>query len=569
MNKNMNLSWIDEKLNQMSLEEKVGQLLMVFLQDIKNEEKHLEIIDSVIKYNLGGVFHSSISRHILAKFVLEVQNRSKIPVFISGDYECGPGWVVEDGLRISRSMARGNAGDIELEYKIGSIIADQGRAIGTTVNFSPVIDLNTNNLNPDVNVRAYGEDVDTVCTLAVPFIKGIQENGMLACVKHFPGNGATNMDQHICTAIIECSEDEMKDTFLKAYKRCFEEANPAFVMVGHLEVPSLVNEVNPKNGRLVPSSVSKEIVTGLLKNELGFEGVAITDALNMGGITTHYTREEAAVKAIQAGIDMLLVFHYDYDREYEAIIKAVREGQIHIERIDNAVRNILIAKLKAGLDQNKGLPAAYQVIEELFANKEYEHISLKSIQNGITVLRNKNNALPIKDINGKRIAVISTFNPDKETLKVQKQEEITMIDYTPRFLEDRGAIVEHFEISLHMLIDDINSIVAKADQFDYIFYNFYIAPSWGIGTLIPNKSALRLFMFGLLSIEKPIIITAFGDPYIMNYCPNAKAYMCTFDETLVAQKAAVKAWLGEEPVRGKTPVTLANIFSRGDGINVG
>ncbi|HEY9058914.1 MAG TPA: glycoside hydrolase family 3 N-terminal domain-containing protein [Pseudobacteroides sp.] len=563
----MSKEWINKTLGKMSLEEKVGQLLMVFFHSIATPESHQKIVNEVLKYNLGGVFHSSLTKESLVSFSKEVQAASKIPVLIAGDYECGPGWVVDGGLRVSRPMTRGNAGDTELEYNIGKLIAQQGRAIGSSVTFSPVIDLNTDRMNPDVNIRAYGEDVDTVCKLAVPYIKGIQENGMLACVKHFPGNGATDMDQHICTAIIDCSREEMYDNFLEAYRRTFREADPAFVMIAHLEVPSLATEINPKNGRIVPASVSKEIVTDILKKELGFKGVAISDALNMGGITTHYSRQEVAVKSILAGIDMLLVFNEgNFNLEYDAILNAAKEGIIPIERIDDAVSNILNAKVKAGLHVDMGLPFENTVIDELFTPGKYDKLSIEAISRGITVLRNKDNILPIKDIKGKKVIVLSTFNPDEETLTIQGQELIVMRDKTPELLKQRGAEVEEFVIPLHMTVGDIYDIIGKAKEADYVFFNFFIAPSWGIGTLIPNKSSLRFFMFGLLNIDTPVIITAFGDPYVIYYCPSAKVYMCTYDETPPAQLAAVKAWLGEEKVKGRTPVRLKSIFERGDGI---
>lgn len=565
----MNNNWTNELLSRMSLEEKVGQLLMVFFYDIDSVKSHDRIISEVQKYNLGGVFHSSLTKESLISFSSNIQKSVKIPVLIAGDYECGPGWVVDGALRVSRPMTRGNAGNTELEYNIGKVIAKQGRAIGSTVTFSPVIDLNTNRMNPDVNIRAYGEDVDTVCRLAVPYIKGIQENGMLACVKHFPGNGATDMDQHICTAIINCSREEMYDNYLEAYKRTFKEADPAFVMVAHLEVPSLTTEINPKNGRIVPSSVSKEIVTDILKKELGFKGVAISDALNMGGITTHYSRQEVAVKSILAGIDMLLVFNpEDFHLEYNAILNAAKEGIIPMERIDDAVTNILNAKVKAGLHVDRGLPFRDDVINDLFTPGKYDKLSIDAVSSGITLLRNKNNILPIKDIKGKKVVVLSTFNPDEETYKVQNQELTIMRDKTPELLRKRGAEVQEYTIPLHMTIGEIYSIISKAKEADYVFFNFFIAPSWGIGTLIPNKSSLRFFMFGLLNIETPVIITAFGDPYVMYYCPNAGVYMCTYDETPPAQEAAVKAWLGEEKVTGKTPVGLKGFFSRGDGIRI-
>ncbi len=564
-----NQKWVDEKLAVMTAPEKVAQLLMVAFFELPYKREDIE--DKILKYKLGGIFQPATSKETLAGILEEIQSKAQIPLLIGCDYEGGSGWTIEGGLRFPRAMARGFAGDVNKEYEIGKAIARQGRAIGSIVTFSPVVDLNTHPQNPDVNVRAYGEDTETVIKLAVPYIKGLQDNGMLACVKHFPGNGGTAMDQHICPAIMPQSAEEFRETCLKTYKNCFEEADPAMVMVAHLEVPALVKEINPKNGRPVPASLSYEIITGLLKGELGFKGVVITDALNMGGVTSQYTREEAAVKTIKAGADMLLVFNPDFEREYDAILRAVMSGEISSERLDDAVRNILNSKVRAGLLKDKGIPAPPSEIEELFKPGKYDGLCEEIIKKGITVLRNINDVLPIKDIKDKKVAVLSTFSPDEDTFLLQGQEILVMKDRTADFLRERGACVEHFILKDYMDNRRLHKIIDKLrdENYEYIFFNFFIVPSWGIGTLIPNKSALRMFMFGLLSMGRKVVITSFGDPYVMYYCPTAEVYMCTYDETENAQKAAVNAWLGEAPVSGRSPVSLDGIFKRGDGIILG
>ncbi|OPZ92629.1 MAG: putative lipoprotein YbbD precursor [Firmicutes bacterium ADurb.Bin419] len=564
----MNNAWVESSLRKMTIEEKVGQLLMVGLNNL-NEETASEIIETIVKYNLGGIFHFSHKQSFISQFIEDTQKRVNIPVFVAGDYECGPGWVVDEGIRIPRAMCRGYLKNTEEEYELGKLIATQGRAMGVTLTFSPVVDLNTNHNNPDINIRAYGEDSETVSELSVPYIKGIQDNGMLACIKHFPGNGGTDMDPHISTAVIPFSREQMEKDCLAPYRKCFKDTEIAAVMLGHLEVPSMVTEVNPKNGRTVPTSLSYEIVTDLLRKEMGFKGLVITDALNMGGVLTHYTREEIAVKALLAGVDMLLIFNpEDFYLEYNAILEAVRSGVIEIEIIDKCVRNVLNAKTKVGLDIDNGMPALEEIREKLFIPGQYDDLFIRIIEKGITVLRNKDNILPVKNISGCKVAVISTYNPDEETYASQDQASLFLKDKTPEYLSKAGADVQSYHISNQMNCDEIYDVIISAGKCDYIFYNFFISPSWGIGSLIPNKSALRLFMFGLLSVGKPVIVTAFGSPYPIYYCPNAPVYMCTFDETLNAQKAAVKAWLGEINIIGRSPVSLDMIFSYGDGIDI-
>lgn len=559
--------WVGSVLNQMTIEEKVGHLLMVAFFNM-GEDAVPGIIHKINEYHLGGIFHFGNTIAGLSSALIKIQDAVKRPVLVGTDFEIGPGWVISDAPVTPRPMVRGYTGDTESEYKIAGIIARMGKALGVHLTFSPVVDLNTNRANPDVNIRAYGEDIDTVCRLAVPHVKGLQDNGMLAGIKHFPGNGSTDMDQHISPAIISLSKQEMESTCLEVYRRVFKESDPACVMVGHLEVPSLVTEVNPNNGRPVPASLSSELLTGILRNELGYDGLAISDAMNMGGVSAHYNGGEAAVRAIKAGLDMLLLFNPDtFMGEYNAILNAAKSGEIPMERIDKAVGRVLTAKWKAGLSQVKTEALTAQELYEPFNPEIYDELFNAVQLKGITVLRNNGDLLPVKDICGKNVLVISTFNPDKDTLNVQNQLSQLMTDHTPELLRERGAVVDTVEMKLHMGYGEMDDVLAKCSQADYIFFNFFIIPTWAIGSLIPNKSALRLFMYGLLTMNKHLIITAFGDPYVMHYCQTAPVYLCTYDESKRAQEAAVRVWLGEVNVTGRSPISLPGIYKIGDGIS--
>ncbi len=562
----MNLEWVENTLSGMTLEEKVGQLLMVtFFQ--ADEKIFPEISEKIKKYHVGGYFHSFNDYNTQAEFNKRVQETVKIPLLIGGDYETGVGYIIEGATVFPRPMARGWKKDAEIEYEIGKITALQGRAIGSNITFSPVVDLNTNRLCPDINNRAYGEDVETVSELAIPYIKGIQDYGMIATPKHFPGNGGTDMDQHIHSAIIPFSKEEMEEKFLKVYENIFQKANPGAIMVAHLEVPSLTTEINLENNRLFPASLSKEILFDLLRDKMKYTGITISDAMNMGGVTTHLSRAAAAVKAVKAGIDMLLIFSPDdFDIEYFAILKAVEQGDISEERINAAVRNILIAKTKVNLDKTHGMPLDKNERDEIF-QKKYEHISFSVAENAVTVLRNYNEVLPIGDINGKDIAVLNVFQPDTDLRLKQGQSEVKVI--ISELLKEKGANVKTYSIEPKLSLDELKKILGDINkESNYIFLNFFVIPNWGIGTLIPNHNALRLFMFGLLTCDIPVIITSFGDPYVFYYSPAAKIYINAFDETLYTQETVVKIWLGEIIVKGKMPVGLPGMYKKGDGIEI-
>lgn len=562
----MTKSWAQQTLEKMTLEEKVGQVFILsqFSFDESSVDRMLEMIQ---KLKLGGIFQFHTLQDRLSEVITHYQKSVNIPLLVAADYEVGTGWTIRDGFRMPRQMVRGSAGDPITEAKIGEIIAKQGRSAGVTITFSPLLDLNSHPDNPDVNIRAYGEDTNQVTEFASALIKGIQKNGMLACVKHFPGNGGTGMDQHIMAPILPFSREEMESSYLEVYRRVFEQTDVGCVMVAHLEVPAYTTEINPGNGRLVPSSASHEVVTGLLRQKLGFKGLTITDALNMGGITSHYTKEESAVKCLQAGCDCLLVFSNSCEDELNAVLEAIHSGRLSMERLDDAVLHVLEAKEKLGLHETKGLPYPAEIRNELYQNEKYTALRDEIHQKGITLYRNRNEILPLKEIQGKKVLVLNTFNPDSNTWQANKDFTLPK-DITPELLRERGADVEEIEISDNMSNALLYEILDKVAKADYTFYNFFIWPIWGVGTLIPNKSALRLFYYGLLVIDKPLIITAFGSPYVLSHCPNAPVYLCTFDETEAAQRAAVKAWFGEAKVTGNSPVILQGIFSIGDGIKL-
>jgi beta-N-acetylhexosaminidase len=325
-------------------------------------------------------------------------------------------------------------------------------------------------------------------------------------------------------------------------------------MVAHLEVPALTTERNPLTGRLVPASLSREVLRDLLRGELGFEGLVVSDALNMGGVTTQWPPGEVAVRSVLAGVDLLLCFNPEsYAVQFDAIREAVRSDRIAPDVIDSAVRHVLGAKDRfIGEAPYRSDPAESQALCAAIA------------EGGVTLLGNREGLLPLRSLSGKRVAVLECFSPDRDTLVGQGQPSLTSIVAT--LLRDRGIQVDRYEIGPDLALGQVHEILDLLPGHDVVFVNLFGVPSWGIGTMIPNRNALRLFMFGLLTRGFPVVVTAFGDPYVRGYCPAARTFLCTFDESEWAQRAAVAAWLGECPVTGRMPVRMDQFFERGDGI---
>jgi beta-N-acetylhexosaminidase len=513
--KQPDMKWVESTLASMTLEEKVGQILIVGFWDYTDKET---ILQRARKYHLGGVFHFNESYKDVAAFVEAIQQDARIPLFISSDYEAGTGFYLREGTSFPRPMSRGYAGTEESEYEIGKMIALEGKACGANYTFSPVVDVNIDPMCPDVNIRAYSDDTDAVCRLSRGYIRGIQDQGMIATAKHFPGNGGTFMDQHISTAIIDYSREDIERLFLKPFREAIA-AGVGAIMVAHLEVPALTTEIHPKIGRTIPASMSYEVITELLKEQMGFDGIVMSDALDMGGVMGMYNREEANIKALQAGTDLLLnFFPMDFEKDYESILRNVKEGVISMERLDDAVRTILKAKSKIGLDQGNFKTLPQPELEKIFVPGAKDEICQDIALKGLTLLHNINNILPIADIKGKKVTVFSIFCPENKVIEGQGQ--FPLVEIASKRLAERGAIVNHIEVVSDWTFRELRSIYEGCKDSDYVFVNFFVVPSYAIGTLIPNINAVRLFYLGILSQAKNVVITSFGRSMGVHAFPN-------------------------------------------------
>jgi beta-N-acetylhexosaminidase len=524
-------------------------------------------MDRINRFHLGGYFQCKNTMAVMRDMSEAIQAGAKIPVLAGADLESGTGYMFEGGSLFPRQMARAAGGDEKTEYEIGRITAREGRAAGIHMTASPVLDVHVNPAYPDGNTRAYGDDPAVVTRLAVANIRGLQENGMAAIAKHFPGTGSTDMDQHMAAAFIPESRARMEKVFLRPYREAIRRTDLMSVMVSHLDVPSLVKEKHPVDGLPVPTSLSREIVAGLLKKKLGFRGVAMTDAFNMGGVNNRYTRGEAAVKAIQAGVDIVLVFDPgSLEQEYEAVLKAVRDGVIPSRRMDDAVRNILNVKHRLGLDSGRAGPLPREEFAEAVSPGRHDAVSRRITDRAVTVLRNRPGLLPLRNMGGKKAVVISAYNPDRE-LAVKKGHK-PYVEAVPGLLKARGMEVETVEVTPEFGWDDKTKMNAAIARSDIVFLDIFGIPSYGIGTILPHRAVMELFYAGILNCGKPVVVNLIGDPFISRYAPSARALICTFDETAFSQESAVKVCFGEIPARGRSPVNLGPWFKRGAGVKV-
>lgn len=331
--------WIENKLNEMSLTDKCAQMIIpaVYREDLDTSSTGYKRITALVKdKKIGGLilFQSGLIEQ--AMFLNQMQSLSDIPLLISSDYERGLGTRIDNATEFPHAMALGSTHNTSFAYEMGKAISKESRILGVHWNFAPVADINNNPLNPVINIRAFSEDKNEVSEFVKAFINGSKNTRILTSAKHFPGHGNTEIDSHYDLPRINGDADYLRSNELKPFQEAIT-AGVHSIMIGHLEVPSF----DPTPG--IPSTLSKPIITRLLKNEMGFDGLIITDAMNMEGVTKYFSSEDAVILAVTAGIDVILM-PADAELAIKALDSAVLSGKISIERINEGVRKILAAK---------------------------------------------------------------------------------------------------------------------------------------------------------------------------------------------------------------------------------
>ncbi|MDP4114554.1 MAG: glycoside hydrolase family 3 protein, partial [Bacteroidota bacterium] len=516
--------WVEKILKGMSLEEKAGQLVFPSMdsRDVApNSKEYRKYVHYVKDLKVGGVIFFIGTIHEQAVLTNKLQELSKIPLLISSDFERGVSQYSSEGTLFPTNMAVGAADDSALTYEMGYIIAQEGLSFGVHQNFAPVVDINNNALNPIINVRSYGENVNLVTKLSNAFIKGTQDGGMIAASKHFPGHGNTSVDSHKKIPIITGSKSELNNIEFAPFLSNFK-TGVLSCMVSHLGLTAY--EPNTS----LPASLSKKVVTGLLRNQLGFSGLIVTDALNMKAITDNFSNAEAAVLAIQAGNDCLL-FPEDPDDYVEAIINAVKTGKITEERLDNSIRRILKVKKWIGLDKDKFV--AVNNINKVVGTPRHWDVAKKLAEESITLVKNSANLIP--------------FNTNKKYLQINVLDTRggSNDEYFNTLLSNKMPKLETERIFLGSRQKDYDRIIQKAKNFDVVILNVYLKVRSSQGTIGMDEKH-QSFIKDLFGANKNIVFASHGNPYILSIAPQAGAYICNYGDAKVSEEALVKAFFG-------------------------
>lgn len=542
--------WVKNTLDRMTLEEKIGQMVVCpfsgyFFHGQSQEMKKL--ISLVVEGRIGGLILFGGDVYETAYLANSLQRAAGIPLLISSDLERGLGNQIDGATQFPPLMALGAMDSEEQAYIMGKVTAAEARAVGIHVTYAPVVDVNINPENPIINVRSFGEDPERVSRLAAAFIKGCQDNGLLATAKHFPGHGDTELDSHSQLPTVSGSRERLDRVELPPFRRAIQ-AGVSLIMSAHLEVPAL--DPTPH----LPATLSPQILTDVLRHKYGFKGLIVTDAMDMGGVTNLYPPGEAALKAVQAGADMILKSPQP-ERVLAVLIQAVKEGNLSEKRVDLSVRRILEAKARLGLHKNKLVDVS--ALDKKIASPEHLHIARQMFENSITLVKNEKQIVPLSR-KGKNMAVFSlSSDPGGYFAGRTFVEE----------MKERCPGVFSFYADAFTGEEFIREGMADCSQADLYVFALFSDRRARKGTVDLEERHIRIIQKAASS-STPVVVVSFGSPYFIRHFPQVDSYLCAYRRTREAQISAVRALFGEIDIRGRLPVSLPGLYPRGHGLTL-
>ena len=543
-------SWAKSTLEKMTLRQKISQMLVyrMNMKFLSNSNKNLDkIMDLVSSDGIGGIhlWYGDVGTSLT--LLNKIQMLSKIPILIDADIENGLYQRFPEGTELPPFMGIAATGDSLLAYEAGKIVAKEGRSVGIHWNFAPVVDINNNPLNPIINTRSFGEDPNIVSSFSSEYIRGLQENNMLATAKHFPGHGDTETDSHTSLAQIPSDSLRLWSTELKPFASAVQNGVDA-VMVAHLNASDFQFNYD------IPATLSKFWVTDILKDSLNFEGVIVTDAMSMGAITKMYSNFYGLVSAIKAGCDYIIISG-DYKESIDIIEKLVLDGRIPISRINESALKILRLKEKIGLNDNRliSLEVAQKVLRDSLSQKVANEIAKKSL----TLVKNDGQFFPLKLKKKEKLYLFDLYdgkNTSKESI-------------TTKSIRELGADLISFNLDETDGRYTIDGVLKGIPKNSTIIVNAFVTPSSRKNRVSLPKNLKRLLNKLSLKTNK-LLLNSYGNPYLIEGFPKIKNYICSWKGNRLMQSAFVNALMGREVISGELPISIPEIAEKGDGVKI-
>jgi beta-N-acetylhexosaminidase len=570
-------AWAEKTLKNLSLEEKVGQLFMIRMRvELLNgrSPSYFELRNNIRKYHIGALAMSAPPqgrardirrRYEVVTLLNQLQDESKLPLLVAGDFERGvlPSHLFGTTV-FPHAMAFGAAGNLAYAEEFGRITAQESRALGVHWNLFPVADVNSNPANPIIGTRAFGANPEQVGNLVAAYIRGAHANGMLTTAKHFPGHGNTATDSHVGVPVVNDDLDHLRLVDLPPFQKAIGAGVDA-VMTAHVRVLAL----DPDPGHV--ATTSPAIMTGLLKNQLGFKGIVVTDALDMAGLVGLYANNpgRVAVDAFKAGSDVLTE-PYNLDACYRAMLDAVRSGEIGQDRLDASVLKILQAKASLGLEKRRLVDVA--AIPRLVGSPESIAAGQRISDAAITLVRDNGKVLPLRDgRSDTRLRVVSQAKPKPGLLVIilcdnRGAEDGRVLELQIRKRAPDARVVY---VDPRVAAARSDEVLNAADRAQQVVVAVYVVPSAARtrtvargqknSASLPDSTARLLSMILAHAAGKTVVL-AMGTPYLTEDFPTIQNYICTFSNATVSEITAAKALFGEIAILGHLPVNLSNAF---------
>jgi len=550
--------WTDSVLASLTLREKAAQIVWpsVFGDYVSGDSPQWRRLTQYIQQEKVGGFTISVGSPIeVAAKLNALQSMSKVPLLFGADLESGAGFRARGGYFVPNAidlggaivfppeMAIGATRDTALAYAEGRLTAQEGRALGIHIAYAPVLDVNNNPDNPVINTRSYGEDPELAARMGVAFIHGLQDHGMIATGKHFPGHGDTGVNSHLALPVVTVSRSRLDTVELVPFRAAVN-AGVGAIMSFHGAMPAL-------DSSNVPGTLSPKVLTGLLRGEMGFRGIIISDAMDMRGVLDTYGADEAVKRAIAAGIDVLIQ-PLDVPKTIDSVVAGVAEGRYSQARLDSSVRKVLETKRRLGLAQSKLVDL--NALRFLVGDSSNLQVARTAAEKSITLVRDSLGQIPLLNDSAKVLSISIARRADLPAGNAFNSE------LRQRLSKLRTEFVATEDATLNY-----PRLIAAADSADVTIVSSYVGQSWD-ATTASAPEAFTNFVRTLGQRGRKPIVVAFGNPYLLQQLPWVGTYLVAWGGFPVSQAAAARAILGSGAISGQLPISIPPYANHGAGL---
>lgn len=541
------IKYVENTVKNMSTDEKVGQLFFVIGQD----ENKVDIKEFIKKYQPGGMMYRPDAAEKIKREIATAQNTSKIPMFFAANLESGGNGIVSEGTWFGNPLQMAATDDPRSAYELGNVSGEEAAQVGNNMSFAPIVDIDNNFRNPIMNTRTFGSDKNRVIRMADAQVKGLKDNKIIPVIKHFPGDGVDDRDQHLVSSVNSLSADDWMNSYGEIYHHLIDAGIPS-VMIAHIMQPAWERKLEPgiEDKDLRPASSSKLLINGLLRNVLKFNGLAITDATPMIGYNAAMARKDLLPATINAGIDMIL-FNKNIDEDYRFIHEAIDNGTLSMERVDEAVTRILGTKLAQGIMNTKGKLTLLPPKEINLHSDEHKKLAEAVAKKSVTLVKDRDQLLPLTPKKYPRVRLVVLGDSDDGGFKEGGHVTQAFKDA----LEKEGFKVTLFDrknLDFHEMFEE--GVEDMEKKFDLAFYVANVETA-------SNQTTTRLDWIHLMAADSPwymksipTVFVSTANPYHLYDIPNVSTFINAYTGNQASIDAIMRKVTGKEKFEGKSPV---------------